>query len=57
MGVAAWGCPGEEPGEEGGRVGAVVLVRDTKDRDGGTLRFAPAAWQSFVALAKQAAPN
>ncbi|MEU5554198.1 DUF397 domain-containing protein [Micromonospora sp. NPDC047793] len=55
--MAAWGCPGEEPGEEGGRVGAVVLVRDTKDRDGGTLRFAPAAWQSFVALAKQAAPN
>ncbi|MER5454921.1 DUF397 domain-containing protein [Micromonospora sp. NPDC002389] len=35
----------------------VVLVRDTKDRDGGTLRFAPAAWQSFVTLAKQTAPN
>ncbi|MDG4765217.1 DUF397 domain-containing protein [Solwaraspora sp. WMMD406] len=25
-----------------------VLVRDTKDRDGGTLTFSPAAWQSFV---------
>jgi Domain of unknown function (DUF397) len=25
-----------------------VLVRDTKDRDGGTLTFGPAAWQSFV---------
>ncbi|MFI7026583.1 DUF397 domain-containing protein [Micromonospora sp. NPDC049900] len=35
----------------------VVLVRDTEDRAGGTLRFAPAAWQSFVTPAKQAAPN
>jgi len=26
----------------------VVLVRDTKDRDGGTLSFAPAAWRAFV---------
>jgi hypothetical protein len=25
-----------------------VLVRDSKDRDGGTLAFAPAAWASFV---------
>lgn len=30
----------------------VVLVRDTKDRDGGTLTFGPEAWQSFVNLAK-----
>ncbi|WP_341716630.1 DUF397 domain-containing protein [Micromonospora sp. FIMYZ51] len=30
----------------------VVLVRDTKDRDGGTLAFAPAAWRSFVELTK-----
>ncbi|MFY1669908.1 DUF397 domain-containing protein [Plantactinospora sp. WMMB334] len=30
-----------------------VLVRDTKDRDGGTLAFLPAAWQAFVTLAKQ----
>jgi len=29
-----------------------VLVRDTKDRDGGTLAFEPAAWAAFVALAK-----
>ncbi|GIG92550.1 DUF397 domain-containing protein [Plantactinospora endophytica] len=29
-----------------------VLVRDTKDRDGGTLTFGPAAWQAFVSLAK-----
>ncbi|MFI7022308.1 DUF397 domain-containing protein [Micromonospora sp. NPDC049900] len=26
-----------------------VLVRDTKDRDGGTLAFAPTAWRAFVA--------
>ncbi|MFI6761946.1 DUF397 domain-containing protein [Micromonospora sp. NPDC050417] len=30
-----------------------VLVRDTKDRDGGTLTFAPEAWRAFVGLAKQ----
>ncbi|MDW5327730.1 MULTISPECIES: DUF397 domain-containing protein [unclassified Plantactinospora] len=30
-----------------------VLVRDTKDRDGGTLTFEPAAWQAFVSLARQ----
>ncbi|GAB3151381.1 DUF397 domain-containing protein [Micromonospora sonneratiae] len=30
-----------------------ILVRDTKDRDGGTLAFTPEAWQAFVDLAKQ----
>ncbi|MEU4568689.1 DUF397 domain-containing protein [Micromonospora sp. NPDC023956] len=30
----------------------VVLVRDTKNRDGGTLAFEPAAWRSFVGFAK-----
>lgn len=34
----------------------VVLVRDTKDRDGGTLTFAPAAWTEFVSLAKRVGP-
>ncbi|MGC4804553.1 DUF397 domain-containing protein [Micromonospora sp. DT233] len=34
----------------------VVLVRDTKDRDGGTLGFTPDTWQSFVNLAKQLGP-
>ncbi|MFI7576558.1 DUF397 domain-containing protein [Micromonospora sp. NPDC049497] len=34
----------------------VVLVRDTKDRDGGTLHFAPSSWQSFVGLAKRIGP-
>ncbi|GAB3152945.1 hypothetical protein GCM10027290_44890 [Micromonospora sonneratiae] len=29
----------------------VVLVRDTKDRDGGTLAFAPAVWRAFVSYA------
>ncbi|RKN42163.1 DUF397 domain-containing protein [Micromonospora endolithica] len=31
----------------------VVLVRDTKDRDGGTLQFNPNVWQAFVNFAKQ----
>ncbi|MBO4162501.1 DUF397 domain-containing protein [Micromonospora antibiotica] len=30
----------------------VVLVRDTKDRDGGTLTFTPGAWRGFVSFAK-----
>lgn len=30
-----------------------VLVRDSKDRDGGTLSFSPPAWRAFVALARQ----
>ncbi|MFY1686307.1 DUF397 domain-containing protein [Plantactinospora sp. WMMB782] len=30
-----------------------VLVRDSKDRDGGTLAFESTAWQAFVSLAKQ----
>ncbi|MEV4756904.1 DUF397 domain-containing protein [Micromonospora sp. NPDC049559] len=29
-----------------------VLVRDSKDRDGGTLRFDPEAWRAFVAAVK-----
>ncbi|MEU7755064.1 DUF397 domain-containing protein [Micromonospora sp. NPDC049171] len=32
---------------------SVVLVRDTKDRDGGTLHVHPTAWKAFVAYAKQ----
>ncbi|MGW4463945.1 DUF397 domain-containing protein [Micromonospora sp. NPDC004704] len=30
-----------------------VFVRDTKDRDGGTLSFGPDAWRAFVILAKR----
>jgi uncharacterized protein DUF397 len=33
----------------------IVLVRDTKDRDGGTLAFGPASWAGFVASAKSGA--
>lgn len=35
----------------------VVLVRDTKDRDGGMLTFAPGAWRGFVAFAKASRPD
>lgn len=34
--------------EVAGNLPGGVLVRDTKDRDGGTLMFAPAAWSAFV---------
>jgi len=30
----------------------VILVRDTTDRDGGTLAFTPETWQTFVAKLK-----
>ncbi|MEU1751799.1 DUF397 domain-containing protein [Micromonospora matsumotoense] len=30
----------------------VVLVRDTKDRDGGTLTLTRGAWRGFVSFAK-----
>nr|MDT0659804.1 DUF397 domain-containing protein [Micromonospora sp. DSM 115978] len=30
-----------------------VLVRDTKDRAGGTLTFAPTAWSAFVHTVKR----
>ncbi|RQX13487.1 DUF397 domain-containing protein [Micromonospora ureilytica] len=32
----------------------VVLVRDTKDRDGGTLTFSLQSWRGFVAMARDA---
>ncbi|MBM0234772.1 DUF397 domain-containing protein [Micromonospora sp. STR1_7] len=32
-----------------------VLVRDSKDRDGGTLTFAPTVWASFVGAVRRAA--
>lgn len=31
----------------------MVLVRDSKDREGGTLHVDPAAWKAFVGYAKQ----
>ncbi|MFJ4013772.1 DUF397 domain-containing protein [Streptomyces sp. NPDC090026] len=30
---------------------AGVMVRDTKDRDGGTLNFPPSSWATFVQYA------
>ncbi|BCL14274.1 DUF397 domain-containing protein [Micromonospora sagamiensis] len=27
---------------------SVVLVRDSKDRDGGVLAFAPGSWRTFI---------
>ncbi|SCG33886.1 DUF397 domain-containing protein [Micromonospora humi] len=35
----------------------VVLVRDTKDRDGGTLHVDTASWRSFVDLSKRIGPT
>jgi len=29
-----------------------VMVRDTADRDGGTLAFTPVAWQAFTSTLK-----
>jgi hypothetical protein len=37
---------------EAGTDGAVVLVRDTKDREAGTLAFTANAWASFTASLK-----
>lgn len=31
----------------------IVLVRDSKDRAGGTLTFDPAAWRAFVEFTKR----
>ncbi|MFV2103435.1 DUF397 domain-containing protein [Micromonospora sp. LOL_024] len=51
------GSSGNDCVEVADNLTGVVLVRDTKDRDGGTLAFAPAAWASFVGLAKQHDPR
>jgi hypothetical protein len=37
---------------EVGRAPRAVLVRDTTDRDGGTLAFSAQAWKSFAATVK-----
>ena len=34
----------------------IVFVRDSKDRDGGTLRFRPEEWRAFVDLVKRVGP-
>jgi hypothetical protein len=37
---------------EVGRVGSAVAVRDTSDRDGGTLAFTASAWATFLGLVR-----
>jgi hypothetical protein len=39
---------------EAGSAPGAVLVRDTKDRDGGALAFTPDAWRRFAARVKTA---
>lgn len=34
--------------EVAGNLPGVVLIRDSKDRTGGPLRFTPAAWRAFL---------
>jgi hypothetical protein len=52
--IATWrkstrsGTSGGDCVEVGGAA-RVVLVRDTKDRDGGALAFTPDAWEAFTA--------
>jgi hypothetical protein len=33
--------------------GGMILVRDTTDRDGGTLAFATGVWKAFTGMIKQ----
>jgi len=40
---------------EVGRVGGSVVVRDTKNREAGSLRLSPAAWRRFAAALKTTA--
>jgi hypothetical protein len=37
---------------EAGNAPGTVLVRDTTDRDGGTLSFTASAWRAFMANVK-----
>jgi hypothetical protein len=39
---------------EVGAVAGVIAVRDTKDRDGAVLAFAPQAWREFATSIKNA---
>ncbi|GAB3974896.1 DUF397 domain-containing protein [Plantactinospora veratri] len=42
------GSSGNNCVEVADNVAGVVLVRDSKDRAAGTLRFTPGAWRAFV---------
>ncbi|MGN9809091.1 DUF397 domain-containing protein [Micromonospora sp. BQ11] len=54
LGDARWrtatrsGASGGNCVEVADNLTGVVLVRDSKDRDRGTLAFGPAAWRAFV---------
>ncbi|MGW0433311.1 DUF397 domain-containing protein [Micromonospora sp. NPDC003197] len=53
---AVWRKSGKSSGNTGDCVEVAdnlpgVVLRDTKDRDGGTLAFDPATWRAFVGLA------
>jgi hypothetical protein len=50
------GASGGQCVETGSLPGA-VLVRDTTDRDGGTLAFTAQAWESFAATVKNGTAN
>ncbi|MDG4802730.1 DUF397 domain-containing protein [Micromonospora sp. WMMD980] len=59
---AQW-CKSTKSGNNGGacvevadNLSGVVLVRDTKDREGGTLAFPPSVWASLVSMAKEIGP-
>ncbi|PZG01352.1 DUF397 domain-containing protein [Micromonospora deserti] len=43
--------------EVAGNLPGVVLVRDSKDRSGPTLRFAPDAWRSFLGVLRTTRPD
>jgi hypothetical protein len=49
-------CSGNNGGDcvEVADTARVVLVRDTKDRDGGTLAFNTKAWAAFATAIKEA---
>ncbi|WP_431935148.1 DUF397 domain-containing protein [Micromonospora sp. RP3T] len=50
------GTSGGDCVEVAANLPGVVLVRDTKDRDGGTLHVTPSSWRSFITLAKRFHP-
>jgi hypothetical protein len=54
--VASWRVATYTGGQgncvEVGDADRAILVRDTKDRDGGTLTFTAAAWQTFTGSLK-----
>lgn len=50
------GTSGGDCVEVAANLPGVVLVRDSKDHEGGTLHVSPASWRAFVDMAKHLAP-